>query len=1449
MYKRQVYWVSQVDTTVADTMQLPNRDSLVIFRIVPSDGDRGIPIVTDTFRVDNYHSQKVVISEFTNEQSGDVVINYQITDPTKDTLYIKCKYRRKGETAWSNPTISGDTNSLVYPYLYNLTWHSRNELNHEDTTVEFRIIPYDNWDILDTLGKEDTIEFHLDNNYPPVVNIDSVGKTSVTGEQSDSVVVYFTVIDSEGDSIEGFVTQYSFDELTWSQAVCSIYVDTEYGDTTLGHLVWYTLANNLFGEYDLYFGLSACDKDTGERFSYALRVDNYHNQKVEMVDSLDPLEASGDVYIPYTIIDTIIGKNILQERFKIEGYYSFDGNNFNLTLEETRNCDTSYSNDTLLWSTDILFPGIDSIVWFEIKITDYWDYGKSDTIVFRLDNNSPPQVVALNNTASEYAGEVKLRISFNDVENDSVGFLFSYARGDGDTWCTPGTCAVKLDTVIWYSQIDIPDEELTSVKFKVTPFDEVLPGDIDTGISGVISNLHVDNYHNHKVEITPLTGVQTGQVRIEYLLSDSFNDILSIRCEYMANVAQGWLPAHVIYGGTSYENGVIQNIDSTQYDSAVIWDSYQDLPAIDQYVWFRITPSDGWLTANADSIQFRLLNSQKPTMMLATPTGEQTDSVHITYHIYSTGGVIACSVRYEIQGRNDTQAHVFFDDTIWFDTVSGIDESEYEGEFIWLTEMDLPDSDVIVKFLARPWRVGDTTISGVGDWTETGTFRVDNYHKQYVSITKPDTEVSGLIPLSYEIIDTSGDTITLVCEYSLDSSTWYSATMESLASKIGPAGYIGDAYWNSEIDLRNLDVNVYFRVRPWDGSAFGNSCIFTLHVDNNPTPIAYMLGLAGASDTVSCDVTLYYCLEDNGDTLKVTPQYSFDTLIWWTATVYDDTTTTQDDTDKITPPEYPYRYIIWNSFQDTFSYVGEVWFRLLPQDNDIGECVPKKLYLINNSPPQVVIESPEQELSSLINLRFTVRDTDKDSFNFAAYYSINQYTWQTAYVVDYTNISEDTWQLAWQSDSNLKNYDGKAWFILQVNDGFHIVSDTTDTLYIDNVPLAQLVLVLPRDSVVLWSTPVEIKFTLPMDTGTFYDGIKIISSELDTHEYTFEYVADSNLLTIYPTFFTSKETVWVRLTTDLHDTWGDPVDTTTWKFYTTWLADYTLDGAINFYDLAKFSVVWGDTYNRLYELGPAKGTVPYLEITPDGKLDANDAVVFCDMWDYAVEHGLSGLKLQSKSKGTQGFAILDEGDKVYIAFMGREAQGIALEIIYDHKVLKLDKVRLSKEFTEQGEFIFARKYEIGDTVRFYGVKFGKANNSRKMELARLEFTKELDAKTNIEIVSNIVKSNGKIFATRNIIEVGRKKPPEITQIKRCIPNPFVDKVKIEYTVGGYTSKTIEINIYDVTGRKVKELLHKKQEPGCYAIEWKAEKLPAGIFFAVIKEENKQINTHKLILLK
>ena len=69
---------------------------------------------------------------------------------------------------------------------------------------------------------------------------------------------------------------------------------------------------------------------------------------------------------------------------------------------------------------------------------------------------------------------------------------------------------------------------------------------------------------------------------------------------------------------------------------------------------------------------------------------------------------------------------------------------------------------------------------------------------------------------------------------------------------------------------------------------------------------------------------------------------------------------------------------------------------------------------------------------------------------------------------------------------------------------------------------------------------------------------------------------------------------------------------------------------------------------------------------------------------------------------------------------------------------------------------------------------------------------------------------------------------------KTYPNPFSDKVRIQFTLD--KAQQIQIEIFDVTGKKVANLVHEKMAAGTYTKTWLTTELNEGIYFYKIKGE-------------
>jgi hypothetical protein len=78
------------------------------------------------------------------------------------------------------------------------------------------------------------------------------------------------------------------------------------------------------------------------------------------------------------------------------------------------------------------------------------------------------------------------------------------------------------------------------------------------------------------------------------------------------------------------------------------------------------------------------------------------------------------------------------------------------------------------------------------------------------------------------------------------------------------------------------------------------------------------------------------------------------------------------------------------------------------------------------------------------------------------------------------------------------------------------------------------------------------------------------------------------------------------------------------------------------------------------------------------------------------------------------------------------------------------------------------------------------------------------------------------------------------------PNPFNPSTLISYQLSAVSQVTL--NIYDVLGREVAELVNKRQNPGHYSVDFDASALPSGVYYyRLATDGNKSVK--KMVLLK
>jgi hypothetical protein len=100
---------------------------------------------------------------------------------------------------------------------------------------------------------------------------------------------------------------------------------------------------------------------------------------------------------------------------------------------------------------------------------------------------------------------------------------------------------------------------------------------------------------------------------------------------------------------------------------------------------------------------------------------------------------------------------------------------------------------------------------------------------------------------------------------------------------------------------------------------------------------------------------------------------------------------------------------------------------------------------------------------------------------------------------------------------------------------------------------------------------------------------------------------------------------------------------------------------------------------------------------------------------------------------------------------------------------------------------------------------------------------------------------------------GRERESSIFAISKTFPEPFSSSVMIEYTVP--RAGLISLNVYDVSGRKIRVIDAGKKEPGIHTIVWngttkEGKPVPSGVYFCrLIVDGREQQITKKILRVK
>ena len=117
------------------------------------------------------------------------------------------------------------------------------------------------------------------------------------------------------------------------------------------------------------------------------------------------------------------------------------------------------------------------------------------------------------------------------------------------------------------------------------------------------------------------------------------------------------------------------------------------------------------------------------------------------------------------------------------------------------------------------------------------------------------------------------------------------------------------------------------------------------------------------------------------------------------------------------------------------------------------------------------------------------------------------------------------------------------------------------------------------------------------------------------------------------------------------------------------------------------------------------------------------------------------------------------------------------------------------------------------------------------------------------IFKGIIRLSGLVLSNYSILSstLARQNQYEMNfNLSQNYPNPFNPITKIEYSIS--TRSKVMIDVYNVLGEKIKELINEEKPPGNYEIKFDGNNLSSGIYFYKLITRNYS-QVKKMILLK
>ncbi len=1401
----------------------------VKIRLTPSDYTTNYSVESGAVNVDLNDPPSVTLDDIYTPQSGDIVIDYHVSDAEGDTIQFACSYSLDGGTTWTGTTnVTGTTGILAYDG--SIVWQSKKDVpSLTSFSVTFKAIPADH-----DVGTGDTTgSFQLLNNAPPTVS------TSITGTVGNLVTVPYQIADTENDPVSIHLS-WSPDGVVWSPA-------TVIGDTLNipvsgvynGTLTWNS--NTDTGEVyatDMKIRITATDTNNPLGSSSVNSVEGTLVLDNQPPDFLSARGTAGSDTIYVNFNETVTAASALNA-----ANYTLSGG---LSPAEVKEITGEYHYLILLAEGEKL-----PLATIELSGSGIADgFGNTATEAFvsflPFDSNKPP-VVTIESIVGEFSGSVFLSYHVTDLEEDPVTLTPFYSLDGGSTWNSATISGDLVDlgparydgTFVWQSKVDADGLDEQNVRFKLLPEDAKQGQESITDVFRIDNNMPPVAALSDTLRANP-DSLYSAVIGLPFNLTDAENDTLSLALLFSLDEGVNYQSAAV--------TGPLADIVPEQYEGALLWNTEIDLPDTLIDVLLKLVPFDHD-EGTADSLVIRVDNFGLCRVSLILPDEEMTGDVPVGYLISDPNGLdVILTAEYSIdEGESWLPASTDLGQV-------PIDSDNYQGSLKWYSGTPLEGYEGDVYFRITP-NNGRNGVAGIG------TVAVDYNEPPVIALDSFAGELAGDIPVSYRATDNELDRVSIGIAISDDHETWYDASLTGSVTDIPADGSTRLVTWNSAEDLPERDSeNIWLRITVADYDEGNTEETGPLHIDNNMPP-SVVLSVANPDSAYEGSVDVNYTLADSeNNMLSIELSYSIDDGAQFLPASVEGKTT------GIFSGNYTSSFR-WLIAEDIPDYYGTALVRLVPADRDTG--VPDSLAIMCNpfGLCEVALTLPAGEQEGEIQIGYQITDQKSNVVSFVVEYSLNSgETWSSAATEgEITNLAPDhyTGTFTWKAVNDFDGFEGDALLRCTPNNGAPGRPDSGIIAVDYNNPPRMDYMLTSTDKV--YAGKVKLSFSAQdMESDTLSVQIEYSSDGGGTyHEATI-----STVDAVFPGAVTNitwyaftdlgyvyDHEVFVRiLLSDVDE--GESYILGPLKIRNL-VGDYTFDTKIDGSDLPAFIDAWA-AQDTTKEIGPADGTPPNISIMPDGRVDFEDLAVFVWMWNWYTEQlNAAHIAAMKPSRNDENVPLPAGGAALGIIPDGEGRFSVISETGLDFLSLIIE----SPDGENLGVRVLDDAYWTGDNrgvvlTRSYGNHVSEIvgalldRDGCDVGQSQRLITLEVPTTAGSLLVTYRMRTAGGRDIRTGSVMIARNElftVPETFILRQNSPNPFNPSTVITYSLPVDTHA--RLTVYTITGQVVAVLLDERTvRAGTYSVRWDAPDMPSGLYFYRL-ETGSFTATKKMLLVK